>query len=161
MMMSDSLSDPRFLGLTAGIVAAHLEGNPLPADGLPALITEVYRTLSSLAAGPAPEAADKAQPAVPVKRSVFADYIVCLEDGKKLKMLKRHLQTVYSMTPEQYRQRWNLPSDYPMTAPSYAQRRSELAKGLGLGRKPRQPVAEINEPPVTRLRARRAKGSRG
>jgi predicted transcriptional regulator len=104
---------------------------------------------------------DKPQPAVPVKRSIFPDYLVCLEDGKKLKMLKRHLQTAYGMTPDQYRVRWNLPADYPMTAPGYAQHRSEIAKGLGFGRKPRQPITQIAEPPVTRLRARRAKGSRG
>jgi predicted transcriptional regulator len=104
-------------------------------DALPALIQDVYRTLSGI--GREPVATDKPQPAVPVKKSVFADHIICLEDGKKLKMLKRHLKTAYNMSPEQYRERWGLPPDYPMVAPSYAKHRSSLAKKIGLGTKPR------------------------
>jgi predicted transcriptional regulator len=104
-------------------------------DALPALIQEVFKTLSGV--GKEPTQPDKPQPAVPVKKSVFADHIICLEDGKKLKMLKRHLKTAYNMTPEQYRERWGLPQDYPMVAPSYARHRSSLAKKIGLGTKPR------------------------
>lgn len=130
------------LGLTAQIVAAHVSNNQVPQEGLAPLIQEVYRTLSSVgqepAAAPAPAvAADKPQPAVPVKKSVSADYLICLEDGKKLKMLKRHLATAYNMTPEQYRERWGLPADYPMVAPNYAKHRSSLAKKIGLGTAPR------------------------
>jgi predicted transcriptional regulator len=102
---------------------------------LPSLILDVYRTLANV--GREPIQADKPQPAVPVKKSVFPDHIVCLEDGKKLKMLKRHLKTSYDMTPDQYRERWGLPADYPMVAPDYASHRSRLAKKIGLGTKPR------------------------
>jgi predicted transcriptional regulator len=123
------------LGLTAQIVSAHVGNNAVPADSLSALIQNVYRTLSSM--GHEPLIADKPSPAVPIKKSVFPDHIVCLEDGKKLKMLKRHLKTAYDMTPEQYRERWGLPADYPMVAPSYARHRSSLAKKIGLGTKPR------------------------
>ena len=129
------------LGLTAQIVAAHVGNNDVARDALPALIKDVYATLASIgelphaAAAPAP--VEKQAPAVPVKKSIFPEYIVCLEDGKKLKMLKRHLATSYNMTPEQYREKWNLPADYPMVAPSYAKQRSSLAKRIGLGTKPR------------------------
>ena len=123
------------LGLTAQIVSAHVSNNPVPTDALPALIQQVYKSLSEV--GSIPAEPERPQPAVPVKKSVFAEYIVCLEDGKKLKMLKRHLKTAYNMTPEQYRERWGLPPDYPMVAPKYAQHRSSLAKSIGLGTKPR------------------------
>ncbi len=126
------------LGLTAQIVSAHVSNNPVPTDALPALIQQVYKSLSEV--GSIPAEPERPQPAVPVKKSVFAEYIVCLEDGKKLKMLKRHLKTAYNMTPEQYRERWGLPPDYPMVAPKYAQHRSSLAKSIGLGTKPRAPV---------------------
>lgn len=121
--------------LTSDIVAAHVSNNSVSVEDVPTLISNVYGALSGLgqeapAAEPAPE------PAVSVRASVKPDYIVCLEDGKKLKMLKRHLMTHYNLTPEQYRQRWNLPADYPMVAPNYAQKRRELAKKIGLGRKP-------------------------
>lgn len=121
--------------LTSDIVAAHVSNNSVAVGDLPILISNVYQALSGLspsepAAPPAPE------PAVSVRSSVKHDHIVCLEDGKKLKMLKRHLATRYNMTPEQYRQRWNLPADYPMVAPAYAEKRRELAKKIGLGRKP-------------------------
>ena len=133
--MPDAAQSLDVLGLTAQIVSAHVSNNSVTPDALPSLIQDVYRTLSGV--GRDVPAMDKPQPAVPVKKSVFADYIVCLEDGKKLKMLKRHLKTAYNMTPEQYRDRWDLPSDYPMVAPSYARHRSSLAKKIGLGTKPR------------------------
>jgi predicted transcriptional regulator len=121
--------------LTSDIVAAHVSNNSVSADELSTLITSVYGALSGLGA-PAPTAEAPPEPAVSVRSSVKPDYIVCLEDGKKLKMLKRHLMTHYNLTPEQYRARWNLPADYPMVAPNYAEKRRELAKKIGLGRKP-------------------------
>jgi predicted transcriptional regulator len=133
--MADHPANQNVLGLTAQIVSAHVSNNSVTPDALPSLIQEVYRTLAGVEKEP--PTADKPQPAVPVKRSVFPDHIVCLEDGKKLKMLKRHLKTAYNMTPEQYRERWQLPPDYPMVAPNYARHRSSLAKKIGLGTKPR------------------------
>jgi predicted transcriptional regulator len=133
--MADSSEQVDVLGLTAQIVSAHVSNNSVTTDALPALIQEVFRTLSAV--GYAPSMPERPQPAVPIKKSVFADHIVCLEDGKKLKMLKRHLKTAYNMSPEQYRDRWQLPPDYPMVAPNYAHHRSTLAKKIGLGTKPR------------------------
>ena len=133
--MTDSVHDADVLALTAQIVSAHVANNAVAPESLPGLIQDVYRTLSGVGKEAAP--AEKPQPAVPVKKSVFPDHIVCLEDGKKLKMLKRHLKTAYNMTPEQYRERWGLPPDYPMVAPNYARHRSTLAKKIGLGTKPR------------------------
>ncbi|MBB2206630.1 MucR family transcriptional regulator [Gluconacetobacter takamatsuzukensis] len=131
--MSEIEQGASLLELTAQIVSAHVSNNSVVADGVPDLIRQVYQALTSLGqVAPEPE---KLQPAVPIKRSVFPDYIVCLEDGKKLKMLKRHLQSAYGMTPDQYRERWGLPTDYPMVAPNYAERRSTLAREIGLGRK--------------------------
>lgn len=151
--MSDVSSRAQVLGLTAQIVSAHVSHNAVPSDALSGLIQSVFRTLSAVGVdAPVP---DKPQPAVPIKRSVFPDHIVCLEDGKKLKMLKRHLQTSYQMSPEQYRERWGLPNDYPMVAPNYAERRSTLAKKIGLGRK--RVVAEPEPPPPP---AKPAKGRR-
>jgi predicted transcriptional regulator len=119
------------LTLAAQIVSAHAKNNAVPACELPALIQTVYATHTQVGVQtPEPE---KPEPAVPVKKSVFADHIVCLEDGKKLKMLKRHLHTAYGLTPEQYRAKWNLPANYPMVAPAYAEKRSTLAKAIGLG----------------------------
>ncbi len=135
--MAEQNASPDLLGLTAEIVAAHVSNNPVPLTELPGLIQEVYRSLATVgqpAAKPEPE---RPQPAVPVKKSITPEYLICLEDGKKLKMLKRHLQTAYSLTPDQYRERWGLPSDYPMVAPNYAKHRSSLAKKIGLGTKPR------------------------
>lgn len=133
--MAESAANQSMLGLTAQIVAAHVSNNPVSPEALPTLIQDVYKTLSGMGReAPVPE---RPQPAVPVKRSVYPDYIVCLEDGKKLKMLKRHLKTAYNMSPEQYRERWGLPPDYPMVAPNYARHRSSLAKKIGLGTKPR------------------------
>jgi predicted transcriptional regulator len=137
--MSENPTDNRILSLTAQIVSAHVSNNALQAEALPSLIQSVFKTLSS--AGKDGGQPGKPQPAVPIKRSVFADYIVCLEDGKKLKMLKRHLKTAYNMTPEQYRERWELPANYPMVAPNYAAHRSSLAKKIGLGTKRAKPPA--------------------
>ena len=123
------------LELTAQIVSAHVSNNSVAPDALPGLIQEVYRTLAGV--GKEIVLPDKPQPAVPIRKSVFPDHIVCLEDGKKLKMLKRHLKTSYDLTPEQYREKWQLPPDYPMVAPNYAKHRSSLAKKIGLGTKPR------------------------
>jgi len=133
--MTEQVGSTDVLGLTAQIVSAHVSNNSVDSDALPALIQEVYRTLYD--AGREIVAPDKPQPAVSVRKSVFADHIVCLEDGKKLKMLKRHLKTAYNMTPDQYRERWGLPPDYPMVAPDYARHRSALAKQIGLGTRPR------------------------
>lgn len=134
--MTDTPNMNDLLELTTEIVAAHVSNNTVPVDGLPHLIREIYGTLSGL--GGAAPVVEKPKPAVHPKKSIFPDHIVCLEDGKKLKMLKRHLMTSYNMTPEQYRDRWDLPSDYPMVAPSYAKKRSQLAKKIGLGTKPRK-----------------------
>ena len=133
--MADLAGTSDVLGLTAQIVSAHVSNNSVAPDALPGLIQEVYRTLAGV--GKEAVVPDKPQPAVPVKKSVFPDHIVCLEDGKKLKMLKRHLKTSYDLSPEQYREKWGLPPDYPMVAPNYAKHRSSLAKKIGLGTKPR------------------------
>jgi predicted transcriptional regulator len=134
--MSERSNNGDLLGLTTEIVAAHVANNSVAVADLPNLIQEVYRTLASV--GSSPAVPERPQPAVNVKRSVTPDYIICLEDGKKLKMLKRHLKTAYNMSPEEYRDRWGLPADYPMVAPNYAQHRSSLAKKIGLGTKPRK-----------------------
>ena len=123
------------LGLTAQIVSAHVSNNSVSPDALPALIQNVFTTLTGI--GKNPEPVEKPQPAVPVKKSIFPDYIICLEDGKKLKMLKRHLKSAYGMSPEEYRDRWDLAIDYPMVAPNYARHRSSMAKKIGLGTQPR------------------------
>jgi len=133
--MPDTQNHNELLELTTEIVSAHVSNNTLPVSDLPQLIQDVYRTLSAVGSGGAPS--EKLQPAVPVKKSVTPDFIICLEDGKKLKMLKRHLKTAYDMTPDEYRERWGLPRDYPMVAPNYAKHRSSLAKKIGLGTKPR------------------------
>jgi predicted transcriptional regulator len=157
--MSETTSQPLLLELTAQIVAAHTSHNHLTSEALLGVIGSVHATLAAVGTGtPLPE---KPQPAVPIRKSVFPDHIVCLEDGKKLKMLKRHLKTAYQMTPEQYRQKWGLPSDYPMIAPSYAARRSTLAKSIGLGRKPAAksaPAPEPVAPPAARARRGRPAG---
>ncbi len=131
--MPQDEQSPELLEHTTKIVAAHVANNAMPAADLPRLIATVHETLAKLGTE---EAAGKPTPAVPIKQSVKPEYIVCLDDGKKLKMLKRHLKTAYNMTPDDYRKRWGLPSDYPMVAPNYAKKRSELAKKIGLGRKP-------------------------
>ncbi|TKT79979.1 MucR family transcriptional regulator [Aquamicrobium sp. LC103] len=122
--------------LTADIVSAYVSNNPVPAAELPALIESIHGTLRALAgAAPAGDSEPFQKPAVPIKKSVHDDYIICLEDGKKFKSLKRHLTTYYGMTPDDYRAKWGLPRDYPMVAPGYAAVRSEMAKKMGLGRK--------------------------
>jgi predicted transcriptional regulator len=141
-------SNPDLLDLVASIVSAHVAHNAVTPEALPGVIQSVYATLSGL--GNEAPAVERPEPAVPVKRSVFPDYIVCLEDGKKLKMLKRHLKASYGMTPEEYRARWGLPRDYPMVAPNYASRRSALAKEIGLGRK-LEPSEAQPSPPVRRV----------
>lgn len=149
------------VSMTTEIVAAHTNHNTVAIDQIPLLVETVYASLKGLGAektvDPAP-----LQPAVPIKKSVFPDYVVCLEDGKKLKMLKRHLQTAYGMTPEQYREKWGLPANYPMTAPNYAAHRSSLAQKIGLGRKvvaapEPEVVAEEPAKPARKTRARRKK----
>jgi predicted transcriptional regulator len=125
------------LALTTEIVAAHVSNNTVSVNDLPQLINQIYNSLANIGTAPASPAA-RPQPAVTIKKSVQPDYIVCLEDGKKLKMLKRHLKTAYNMTPESYRERWGLPSDYPMVAPNYARQRSRLAKEIGLGTRARR-----------------------
>ena len=131
MKMSDTFTNEDLLAFTTEIASSHVANNETTAAELPKLIQDVYRALASVNA-PEP-VAEKLKPAVPVKESVFPDYLVCLEDGKKLKMLKRHLKTAYNMTPDEYRARWNLPADYPLVAPNYAERRSEWARKIGLG----------------------------
>ncbi len=134
--MSDKPNVNELLELTTEIVSAHAGNNMIAIEDLPQLIKDVYQTLSAVST--VSSAPERPKPAVPVKKSIFPDYIVCLEDGKKLKMLKRHLRTSYDMTPEDYRERWGLPVDYPMVAPNYAKHRSALAKKIGLGTKPRK-----------------------
>lgn len=124
-----------FITLTADIVAAHVSNNSVAVSDLPVLIANVHGALVGLG-GPAPMPEVKLEPAVSVRASIKPDYIVCLDDGKKLKMLKRHLMTHYGMTPDDYRAKWGLPADYPMVAPNYAEQRRTLAKKIGLGRKP-------------------------
>jgi predicted transcriptional regulator len=141
------------LELTAQIVAAHVGKNQVPTQGLTALIDQVYQALKAAPGTEAPAPMPEKQvPFVPAKRSVFPDYIICLEDGRKLKTLKRHLRSTYGLSPEQYREKWGLAPDYPMVAPNYAEHRSKLAKQAGLGRKPSSPEqdddAEDHEEPV-------------
>jgi len=131
-------SDDTLLALTADIVAAHVSNNSVAVNDLPNLIQNVHSALSGIA-GSAAAAEPKPEPKVSIRSSVKPDFIVCLEDGKKLKMLKRHLMTHYNMTPEQYRQKWGLSADYPMVAPNYAEQRRKLAKSIGLGTKRRKP----------------------
>jgi predicted transcriptional regulator len=119
--------------MTAEVVASYVRNNPLPQSDLTSIIKTVHGSLTALEGGNGK--AEPLRPAVSVRRSVQPDYLVCLEDGKKLKMLKRHLRTTYALTPEEYRAKWGLPPDYPMVAPNYAKQRSEFAKKIGLGRK--------------------------
>jgi len=134
--MADTTANADLLGLTAEIVSAHVSKNSVAVADLPNLIQEVYRTLATMGQ-PAEAAPERPQPAVPIKKSVTPEYLICLEDGKKLKMLKRHLKTSFNMTPDQYRERWGLGAEYPMVAPNYTKHRSSLAKRIGLGTKPR------------------------
>ena len=142
------------LTLTANVAAAHFGNNQVAAEEIPGVIQRIYRALAGLG-GEIAAIGDKPQPAVPVKKSVTPDHIVCLEDGKKLKMLKRHLQTSYGLSPDAYRNKWGLSRDYPMTAPNYAATRSTLAKSIGLGRKP-----AAAQPVVAKGPARRGRGAK-
>ena len=125
--------DLKLLPLVTKIVSAHVANNVLAPADLPALIDGVYAALKGVSRTAEAQVADEPQPAVPIKKSVFRDYIICLEDGRKLKTMKRHLMGTFGLTPEAYRERWGLPDDYPMTAPGYAAQRSDLAKAAGLG----------------------------
>ena len=133
MSMNDQATKPHFADLAAGIVSAYVSNNSVQPSDLPKLIGEVHRALNSAHGGSIEAEPEPLTPAVNPKRSVFPDYIVCLEDGKKFKSLKRHLRTHYDLSPEEYREKWGLPHDYPMVAPNYAQARSALAKKMGLG----------------------------
>ncbi|SCZ06767.1 MucR family transcriptional regulator [Microvirga guangxiensis] len=139
--MSESATSPNYIELCADIVSAYVSNNSVPAADLPSLLHSVYNALAKTAPGQAQEPQVALAPAVPVKKSVTLDAIICLEDGKSFKSLKRHLRTTYDMTPEQYRAKWNLPADYPMVAPNYAKARSELAKAMGLGQQRKKGVA--------------------
>ena len=152
--MSDDFADGDILALTAQIVSAHVSHNAVSADALPGLIQDVFRSLSGVGAVAPVE--ERPEPAVPIKKSIFPDYIICLEDGKKLKMLRRHLQASFGMSPEQYRARWGLAADYPMVAPTYAAVRSKLAKQIGLGTV--RPVAV--PPPVAKRKPGRPRAIR-
>ena len=127
-------SSEELLRLGAGIVSAYVSRNPVPAEAVPDIIRTVHHALEGLARNAPVPVEERPKPAVPVSRSIQQDYIVCLEDGKKLKMLKRYLRSRYNMNPDEYRRRWGLPADYPMVAPAYAARRSDFAKQIGLGR---------------------------
>ena len=129
---------PELLEMTADIVSAYVSNNTVASADIPALINQVHAALLRVSSGETPASSEAMRPAVPVKRSINPDYIVCLEDGKKFKSLKRHLRTQYDMTPEQYREKWGLPHDYPMVAPNYAAARSHLAKQMGLGQQRRR-----------------------
>ncbi len=139
MADSQTIDKTELLSLTSEIVSSHVANNSVSLADLPDLIQSVFAKLSSLAEGHVAET-EALVPAVPIKKSITADFIICLEDGKKLKMLKRHLMTSYGLTPEDYRARWGLKPDYPMVAPNYAKKRQDLARKIGLGRKPKVKV---------------------
>lgn len=126
-----------YVELAADIVSAFVTNNSVPTSDLPVLIASVHAALERIGSGAEEQAKEELRPAVPIKKSITPDYVICLDDGKKFKSLKRHLRTAYGLTPDQYRVRWDLPSDYPMVAPNYAKARSELATKMGLGQKRR------------------------
>jgi len=136
--MGDAIDTTNYIGLTAEIVSAYVSNNTVASSDIPALINQIHSALIRVSSGEAQSPAEPLKPAVPVKRSINPDFIVCLDDGKKFKSLKRHLRTQYGMTPEQYREKWSLPADYPMVAPNYAAARSQLAKQMGLGQQRRR-----------------------
>lgn len=138
--MAENSAETSYIQLTAKIVSAYVSNNTVSSAEIPALIGQVYAALTRVSNGGGPVAApaEPLKPAVPIKRSITAEHIVCLEDGKKFKSLKRHLRTQYDMTPDQYRAKWSLPPDYPMVAPNYAAARSQLAKQMGLGQQRRR-----------------------
>jgi len=132
---NDAKSSPsEILRMTADVVASYLGHNMLPATQIPEVINTVYGALNGISGGAGDSKGEPQKPAVPIKKSITPEYVICLEDGKKLKMLKRHLRTTYGMTPDEYRTKWGLPADYPMVAPNYAAQRSAFAKKIGLGR---------------------------
>lgn len=141
--MTEKMETAEILELTTEIVASYVSNNAVAAAELPTVIQDIYKTLIGL--GNQATLPERPKPALPIKKSVTPDYIICLEDGKQLKMLKRHLKTAYNMSPEEYRERWGLPADYPMVAPNYAKHRSTLAKKIGLGTKPRKPVTRARK----------------
>jgi predicted transcriptional regulator len=136
--MTENSGDSAFIALTAQIVSAYVGNHSVATADIPNLISQVHSALQRVSGGQAATPAEPLKPAIPVKRSITSDYIICLEDGKKFKSLKRHLRTRYKMTPEQYREKWALPPDYPMVAPNYAAARSQLAKQMGLGQQRRR-----------------------
>ncbi|HTZ01394.1 MAG TPA: MucR family transcriptional regulator [Xanthobacteraceae bacterium] len=136
--MAEASGGSDYIELAANIVAAYVSHNSVSSAEIPNLISQIYLALKRVSDGQAVTAAEPAKPAVPIKRSVTAEYIVCLEDGMKFKSLKRHLRTRYNLTPDQYREKFNLPPDYPMVAPNYAAARSKLAKDMGLGQQRRR-----------------------
>jgi len=136
--MAENSGESSYIQLTANIVSAYVSNNTVTSAEIPNLISQVYSALTRVSSGQVATPAEPLKPAVPVKRSITAEYIVCLEDGKKFKSLKRHLRTQYDITPEQYREKWALPPDYPMVAPNYAAARSQLAKQMGLGQQRRR-----------------------
>jgi predicted transcriptional regulator len=136
--MADNTGDSNFIELTAGIVSAFVSNNSVSAGDIPALINQVHSALLRVSSGAKDTPSEPPKPAVSVKKSITPEYLICLEDGKKFKSLKRHLRTQYNVTPEQYREKWSLPADYPMVAPNYAAARSQLAKDMGLGQQRRR-----------------------
>jgi predicted transcriptional regulator len=136
--MAENSSDTVYIELAANIVSAYVSHNSVPSGEIPNLISQIYAALKRVAGGQAGTAAEPPKPAIPIKRSVTPEYIVCLEDGLKFKSLKRHLRTRYNLTPDQYREKYSLPPDYPMVAPNYAAARSKLAKDMGLGQQRRR-----------------------
>jgi predicted transcriptional regulator len=136
--MAEHFGESSYIELTANIVSAYVSNNTVASAEIPNLIGQVYSALVRVSSGQAAPPVEPLKPAVPVKRSITSEHLVCLEDGKKFKSLKRHLRTQYNMTPEQYREKWGLPPDYPMVAPNYAEARSRLAKQMGLGHQRRR-----------------------
>ena len=136
--MAGTSEQTNFIGLTAEIVSAYVSNNTVAAGDIPALINQIHAALLRVSSGQGERTAEPLKPAVPVKRSITPEYLICLEDGKKFKSLKRHLRTQYNLTPEQYREKWSLGPDYPMVAPNYAAARSQLAKQMGLGQQRRR-----------------------
>jgi predicted transcriptional regulator len=153
---TDTIEPQDMLRLSADVVAAYLSSNTVSASAIPELLRSVHRSFTALdRPAPPPAPAERPKAAVPISRSITDDYIVCLEDGKRLKMLKRYLRSKFGMTPDDYRRRWGLPPDYPMVAPAYASRRSEFAKQIGLGKGVRRPSGTKAVAPKTRGTAKR------
>ena len=145
--MSDAQPDLNVVEMATEIVSAYVRNKSVPVSELPTLLQSVHESLGKILSGSKPEPAkEPPQPKVPIKKSITNEYLVCLEDGKRFKSLKRHLQSAYGLSPQEYREKWGLPKDYPMVAPAYANARSELAKTMGLGRKAGTPAMEMPEP---------------